>query len=109
MTGSLIGLAGDATEGLVFGDFYSNGSELPQSIDFVQRFQKEYGYQPEKMELLGYEAVQTAAKGIDAAGPDASPKDIAAAITGIDMESARGKWRFDTLGASYQARQASHC
>ena len=103
MTGSLIGLAGEATDGLVFGDFYSNGSELPQSVEFVQRFQKEYGYAPEKMELLGYEAVQTAAKGIAAAGPDASPKDIATAITGIEMESARGTWRFDKLGASYQA------
>ncbi|MBD0416760.1 ABC transporter substrate-binding protein [Oryzicola mucosus] len=103
MTGSLIGLAGEATEGLIFGDFYSNGSELPESTDFVQRFQKEYGYPPEKMELLGYEAVTVAAKGLENAGPDGGPREIGEAISQLEMDTARGRWRFDKLGQSYQA------
>lgn len=95
--------AGRSVEGVIFGDFYANNLANPENKAFVAAFSTAYGYPPEKMELLGYEAVEVAAGAVAAAGPNGGNNEIAAATRDGEWDTPRGKWRFAKYGASFQA------
>jgi branched-chain amino acid transport system substrate-binding protein len=102
VSGGLIKLAGKVSDGLVFGDFYSNQKRDPTNTAFVEAFEKKFKYAPDKLELTGYESILVAAKAIDKAG-SIDDGAVADAMRSDTYQTPRGTWKFVKLGHSWQA------
>lgn len=103
VTAGVIDLAGDSSEGLLFGDFYSAETDTPENKAFVEKFMAANNYTPGKIELTAYESVLIAAKALDKAGADADYDAIGNVIRETEWTTPRGTWKFQKLGESYQA------
>ena len=103
ISATVVPLAGAAIEGIKFGDFYFSSQPNPENLAFVEKFQKEYGNKPDKLELCGYEAVIILAQSLRKTGADASPDELAKEIQESSFTTPRGSFKFVKLGKSYQA------
>jgi branched-chain amino acid transport system substrate-binding protein len=74
---------GEYADNIVFPEFVVGEAPKPEQADFVAAFQKANNSLPKNFEAAGWDAVQIAAKAIEKAGPNGTPKDIANAMRGV--------------------------
>lgn len=98
-----IELAGlDAVEGVMSADIYVNSVDNDFNKTFVSEFEKEYGYKPEKIQTLGFEAIWFIANAMDQAGSVDDYDAISKILEENEWESPRDKVDFvdgQALGA----------
>lgn len=93
-----VAIAGPAAEGVFSADIYVPAVDNALNKRFVEAFQAKYGRVPEKIEVLGFEAVWIAAKAMDKVGSDTDTAAIAEAIRATEWETPRGVVAFDAEG-----------
>jgi branched-chain amino acid transport system substrate-binding protein len=91
-------IAGAAAEGAFSADIYVPSLDNTLNKHFVGAFAAKYGHNPEKIEVLGFEAVWIAAKAMDKAGSADDTDKIADAIRAGSWETPRGIVTFDKSG-----------
>jgi branched-chain amino acid transport system substrate-binding protein len=74
---------GEYADNIVFAEFVVGEAPKPEQAEFVAAFQKANNSLPKNFEAAGWDAVQIIAKGIEKAGSNGTPKDIANAIRGV--------------------------
>jgi len=91
-------LAGSALEGVMFYDIYDVNSPTPENRDFVARYRRRFGRDPETYAAQGYDALQILAKAIETTG-SANSLDLVYAIRDMDRwTGANGSYKFDSNG-----------
>jgi len=63
----LIEIGGDAMNGSYFADHYFLGEERPEVVNFVEKFRKRFGVDPNAVHVLSYDAVNLLAHAIERA------------------------------------------
>ncbi len=91
-------IAGAAAEGAFSADIYVPSLDNALNKRFVEAFKAKLGHDPEKIEVLGFEAVWIAAKAMDKAGTADDTAKIADAIRTGKWETPRGVVTFDKSG-----------
>lgn len=91
----VVKLAGEGGEGVISADLYQNSIDNEMNKMFVEKFEKEYGYLPEKMELLGFESIWLTTKAMDQAGSANDYDKIAEILSSNTWESPRGEVVFE--------------
>jgi branched-chain amino acid transport system substrate-binding protein len=71
--------AGDTLNGCYFSNHYSHEDTRPEVVEFIAKYQKEYGKVPDGLAALGYDAARLLFDAMDRAD-SLSGKDLAAAI-----------------------------
>jgi branched-chain amino acid transport system substrate-binding protein len=98
-TPKFIELAGPAADGIYFTAHFSvaTTTDIPVAKDFVAKFRKAYGRDPDSYAAEAYDAATMAVLAVEAAGkPDrASVRD---ALAKVSFESSRGSFKFDDKG-----------
>jgi branched-chain amino acid transport system substrate-binding protein len=87
-------LAGPGAEGVISADLYLNTLDNPMNKEFVAAFEKKFNYQPEKIQVLGFEAVWLIAKAMDEAGSSSDYQAISDIIAGKEWDMPRGKVKY---------------
>ncbi len=73
---------GDYADEISFAEFLVSEDPLPHQKEFSELFRKAYNAYPKSFDAAGWDAVHILAKGLAAAGPDASTAALAGAIRG---------------------------
>jgi branched-chain amino acid transport system substrate-binding protein len=98
-TPKFIELAGPAADGIYFTAHFSvaTTTDIPVAKDFVAKFRKAYGRDPDSYAAEAYDAATMAVMAVEAADkPDrASVRD---ALAKVNFESSRGSFKFDDKG-----------
>ena len=98
-TPKFIELAGPAADGIYFTAHFSvaTTTDIPVAKDFVAKFKKAYGRDPDSYAAEAYDAATMAVMAVEAADkPDrASVRD---ALAKVSFESSRGSFKFDDKG-----------
>lgn len=71
---------GDAADNIVFPEFLIAEDPLPNQVEFVEAYKKEYGKLPKHFSAAGWDAVMALADAMKASGPDASGDKLCAAM-----------------------------
>lgn len=100
---SFLKIAGSSAENLVNGDFYFHDMDNATNRAFVQAFRAEYKYNPSKLEMIGFEAVDLAAQLLTKAGVSASDEALARALKEGTWASPRGTLSFVPMSKAFQA------
>src|SRR3984885_1053971 len=98
-TPKFIELAGSAADGIYFTAHFSvaTSSDIPVAKDFVAKFQKAYGRDPDSYAAEAYDAITMAIKAVESSDKldRASVRD---ALAKVSFESSRGPFKFDDKG-----------
>jgi branched-chain amino acid transport system substrate-binding protein len=73
---------GEFADDITFAEFLVSEDPLPHQREFSELFRKTYNAYPKAFDAAGWDAVHILARGLAAAGPDAKPESLAAAIRG---------------------------
>lgn len=92
-----IEIAGKAAEGVIITTSLDRDSEVPETRDFIENFEKLAGYKADMVAASGHTAVKVAALAIEKAG-STDPKKVRDAIAGISMKASTGTIEFNRLG-----------
>jgi branched-chain amino acid transport system substrate-binding protein len=106
LSDSFLKLAGKSAEGLINGDFYFYEQDNPQNHTFVNAFRTEYGYNPSKLEMIGYESVQLSTMLLQKAGVDADDASLAKTLRENTWQTPRGTLKFVPMGKAWQGEAA---
>lgn len=71
---------GDAADNIVFPEFLIAEDPLPNQVEFVEAYQKEYGKLPKHFSAAGWDAVMSLVDAMKIAGPDATGEKLCAAM-----------------------------
>lgn len=93
-----IKLAGDAAEGVISLDIYITEFDNPQNSRFIEVFEAQHGYKPQKIEMLGWETILIPVMAMEAAGTSEDHRAIVEAIRSTTWETPRGRVAFDDKG-----------
>ncbi len=91
-------IAGKGAEGAFSADIYVPSLQNPLNKRFVDGYQAKFKETPEKIEVLGFEAVWLAAQAMQKAGSADDTAKIAQALHGNTWDTPRGKVKFDNTG-----------
>jgi branched-chain amino acid transport system substrate-binding protein len=98
-TPKFLELAGSAADGVYYTAHFSTATaaDIPVAKDFVAKFRKAYGRDPDSYAAEAYDAITMAIMAIEATSkPDrASVRD---ALAKVSFESSRGSFKFDEKG-----------
>ncbi len=100
---SFLKLAGKAAEGLMGSDLYFYGEDSPQNIAFVKAFKDEYKYNPNLLEMIGYESIMLSVQLLQKTGLNTSDATMAQVLRENVWNSPRGTLKFVPMGKAYQA------
>lgn len=78
-----------------------NTLDTPENMAFVSAFEAVNRAKPQKMTLLGYEAITVLVQAVTQAGTADDIERIAAVLRNSTFASPRGKLRFAPMGKSY--------
>ncbi|MEI6322666.1 MAG: ABC transporter substrate-binding protein [bacterium] len=88
-------VGGSAVEGCYFSNHFSNQSNDPKVVAFVQSYRKKYGDDPDAMVALGYDALSLLADAMKRAGTTDPAKVNAAIAATKDFSGITGKITLD--------------
>ncbi len=95
---SLLTIAGKAAEGTVVATVFNPKYPGKATQDFIDRFQTEYGFEPDTWAAQGYDAVSVLSHAIDEAG-SVVPIVVGATLRYLkDWEGVTGSYSFNTKG-----------
>lgn len=94
----VIELAGRASEGVVSVDIYTSALDTPLNQEFVQRYKRKHGHEPENIEALAFEGPWLLAQAMAKAGTSTDVDRIASVLRAGAWEAPRGQVRFDGNG-----------
>jgi branched-chain amino acid transport system substrate-binding protein len=100
----LMALCGDDCKGHYFSTHYAAAGATGATKEFIDRYQKKYGYQPADVAALTWDATRIVLKGLQETGGITGNlrkdrKGLREAIAGIDeFEGITGKMKFDDEG-----------
>jgi branched-chain amino acid transport system substrate-binding protein len=90
--------AGKLLEGVMFFEIYDVNSPTPENRDFVARYRRRFGNEPEPYAAQGYDALRILAKAVLTTG-STNPLDLAYSIRYMKRwEGANGSYKFDATG-----------
>jgi branched-chain amino acid transport system substrate-binding protein len=93
LTEGVLKAAGDSAEGVLTTMHYSDSLDTPRNKQFRLDFVKAFKAQPDVYAVQGYDAGQLLVIGANAVKGDLSnKKDLYAAMSGVTIDSPRGKW-----------------
>jgi branched-chain amino acid transport system substrate-binding protein len=92
---NFVKIGGKATDGTVYPTFFFPDRSKKQIDQFVSEYQKAYGTEPDQYSAVGYASVLVAADAIRAAGPNAAPEKVQAALANLhDIPTVLGNGDF---------------
>jgi branched-chain amino acid transport system substrate-binding protein len=100
----LMALCGDDCKGHYFSTHYAAAGATGATKEFIDRYQKKYGYQPADVAALTWDATRIVLKGLQETGSITGNlrkdrKGLREAIAGIDeFDGITGKMKFDDEG-----------
>lgn len=71
---------GDAADNIVFPEFLIAEDPLPNQVEFVEAYKREYGKLPKHFSAAGWDAVMSLVDALKTAGPDASGEKLCDAM-----------------------------
>jgi branched-chain amino acid transport system substrate-binding protein len=83
-----------AVDGGYFSNHYHPGDTRPIVVEWIKKFQAQYGTVPDALATLGYDAANLMFAAIDKAGTD-DPDAVVKAMEGISYDAVSGKVTFD--------------
>jgi branched-chain amino acid transport system substrate-binding protein len=98
----LLAEQGDAAEGVVTVQEYSNTIDNAASQDFIEAWTEEFGSAPNAWNEQGYVAAMAIAAALEATDGEASGSDLAEAIRSVELDAPRGTVTFDDEGQVVQ-------
>jgi len=100
VSADILAAEGDAANGIITADYYSDSLDTPENKAWVAKYKKLYGASPSKFSVSSYEAVMWLAQAIKKAGSIETDKVIAA-LEGSTYHGPQGTKTMDS--ASHQA------
>jgi len=91
----LVGVGGASVEGCYFSNHFSNQSNDPKVVAFVEAYRKKYGGDPDAMVALGYDSLYLLADAMKRAGTTDPAKVTAAIATTKEFPGVTGKITLD--------------
>lgn len=98
MTQEYAKLGGANMDGAISGDIYSASETSAANQEFVKDFEDKYSRTPGKVELTHYEAVKAICAAMTSAKSDSDYDAIAAAMSGLKLDTPRGVLSFGDKG-----------
>jgi branched-chain amino acid transport system substrate-binding protein len=98
----LLAEQGDAAEGVVTVQEYSNTIDNAASQGFIEAWTEEFGSAPNAWNEQGYVAAMAIAAALEATDGEASGSDLAEAIRSVELDAPRGTVTFDDEGQVVQ-------
>jgi branched-chain amino acid transport system substrate-binding protein len=99
-----IEIAGPASEGVIITTSLDRDSDVPETRDFIQAFEKKAGFKSDMVAASGHTAVMVAAEAIRKAG-STDPRKIRDAMAAIELKVSTGTIKFNPLGEVMKAVQ----
>ena len=99
-----IEIAGPASEGVIITTSLDRDSDVPETRDFIQAFEKKAGFKSDMVAASGHTAVMVAAEAIRKAG-STDPRKIRDAMAAIELKVSTGTIKFNQLGEVMKAVQ----
>lgn len=99
-----IEIAGPAAEGVIITTSLDRDSDVPETKNFIQAFEKKAGFKADMVAASAHTAVMVAAAALKAAG-STDPKALRAAISKTKIKASTGLISFNSLGEVKKAVQ----
>ena len=99
-----IEIAGTASEGVIITTSLDRDSDVPETRNFIQAFEKKAGFKSDMVAASGHTAVMVAAEAIRKAA-SADPGKIRDAMAQIELKVSTGTIKFNQLGEVMKAVQ----
>ncbi|MBI5586657.1 MAG: ABC transporter substrate-binding protein [Deltaproteobacteria bacterium] len=99
-----IEIAGQAAEGVIITTSLDRDSDVPETKNFIQAFEKKAGFKADMVAASAHTAVMVAAAALKAAG-STDPKALRAAISKTKIKASTGLISFNSLGEVKKAVQ----
>ena len=99
-----IEIAGPAAEGVIITTSLDRDSDVPETKDFIEQFEKKAGFKTDMVAASAHTAVMVVAQALKKAG-STDPAAIRDAIAKTDLKVSTGTIRFNALGEVMKAVQ----
>ena len=99
-----IEIAGKAAEGIIITTSLNRDSDLPETKNFIQEFEKKAGFKADMVAASAHTAIMVAAQALKQAGAT-DPQALREAIAQTDLKVSTGTIKFNQLGEVLKAVQ----
>jgi branched-chain amino acid transport system substrate-binding protein len=99
-----IEIAGKAAEGIIITTSLNRDSDLPETKNFIQEFEKKAGFKADMVAASAHTAIMVAAQALKKAGAT-DPQALREAIAQTDLKVSTGTIKFNQLGEVMKAVQ----